>query len=62
MVDERRLQRMQRAVRASPSIVVTDRPSYCTANAKQDRMRSPSTSTVHAPQAPWSQPFLVPGR
>ena len=34
---------------ASPSIVVTERPSYCTASAKQERIRSlPSTSTVHA--------------
>ena len=45
---------------ASPSIVVTSRPSYCTASARHDRIRSPSTSTVQAPHAPWLQPFFVP--
>src|SRR5215203_3448490 len=43
-------------------MVVIARPSYWTASARQERIRSPSTSTVHAPHAPWSQPFLVPGR
>jgi hypothetical protein len=30
------------------------------ARVKQDKTRAPSTCTVHAPHAPWSQPFLVP--
>jgi hypothetical protein len=33
------------------------RPSYWTASARQDKIRSPLTSTV---QAPWLHPFFVP--
>src|SRR6201994_91263 len=43
-----------------PSTVVTSRPSYWTASAKQEMIRSPSTSTVQAPHAPWLHPFFVP--
>ena len=32
------------------------------ARVKHALTRLPSTSTVHAPQVPWSQPFLVPVR
>src|SRR6266566_8793754 len=45
-----------------PSIVVTSRPSHCAASVRHDKTRLPSTSTVHAPHAPWSQLFLVPVR
>src|ERR1700674_5280828 len=41
---------------------MTSRPSYWTASVRHERIRSPSTSTVHAPHAPWSQPFFVPVR
>jgi hypothetical protein len=62
VVDERLLQRMQRAVRARPSMVVTCAPSFMTASVRQELTRRPSTSTVQAPHWPWSQPFLVPVR
>src|SRR5205807_8224606 len=45
---------------ASASIVVTSRPSACTASSVQDLTDSPSISTVHAPQLEVSQPTLVP--
>ena len=32
------------------------------ASVRQELMRRPLTSTVHAPHWPWSQPFLVPVR
>ena len=35
-------------------------PSACTPNIRQDRAGEPSTSTVHAPQMPCSQPRCVP--
>ena len=35
-------------------------PSACTANIRQERTGSPSTSTVQAPQTPCSQPIWVP--
>jgi hypothetical protein len=41
-------------------MVVTDRPSYWTARARHELIRSPSTSTVHAPQAPLIAPLLRP--
>ena len=44
----------------TPSIVVTSLPSKETARARQALIRLPSVSTVQAPQAPWSQPFLGP--
>src|SRR5258705_172475 len=44
----------------SPSIVVTAAPSHCTASSRQARALQPSTSTVHAPQTPCSQPTCVP--
>src|SRR5262249_11659168 len=47
---------------AKPSIVVTLAPSCMTASARQELIRRPFTSTVHAPHWPWSQPFLVPVR
>ena len=63
MLDEGRLQRVQRVRRsASPSIVVISAPSCMTASVRQELMRRPSTSTVQAPHWPWSQPFLVPVR
>src|ERR1700730_4103743 len=43
-----------------PSTVVTSMSSACTAKIKQDRTASPSSSTVHAPHAPCSQPRWVP--
>src|SRR5436309_5962699 len=43
-------------------MVRTSRPSHCAAKVRHDSTRFPSTSTVHAPHAPWSQPFLVPVR
>src|SRR2546421_1459020 len=45
---------------ASASIVVTSRPSACTASSVQDLTDSPSISTVHAPQLEVSHPTLVP--
>src|SRR3954453_17720561 len=46
--------------RASPSTVVTPWPSPWTASIRQERTGSPTTSTVHAPQTPCSQPTCVP--
>src|ERR1041385_5385455 len=43
-------------------MVVTLAPSFMTASVRQELIRRPSTSTVHAPHWPWSQPFLVPVR
>src|ERR1700738_755792 len=43
-------------------MVVIAAPSCMTASVRQELMRRPSTRTVQAPHAPWSQPFLVPGR
>ncbi len=43
-----------------PSIVVTERPSACTANIVQLFTETPSSSTVHAPQLEVSQPTCVP--
>ena len=45
---------------ASPSTVVTDFPSMVEASSRQLFNGSPSISTVHAPQSPVLQPFLVP--
>ena len=45
---------------ASPSMVVMSAPSACTASIRQERAGWPSTSTVHAPQTPCSQPTWVP--
>ena len=46
--------------RARPSTVVTSCPSTWTASIRHERTGSPSTSTVHAPQTPCSQPTCVP--
>ena len=43
----------------SPSNVVTDWPSTCTASRVHDFTDSPSSSTVQAPQDVVSQPMLV---
>ena len=43
----------------SPSIVVTDCWSACTASTVHDFTDWPSSSTVHAPQDVVSQPMLV---
>ena len=45
---------------ASPSTVVTSRPSTWTASIVQDLIALPSTSTVQAPQLVVSQPRWVP--
>ena len=45
---------------ASPSTVVTERPSACTPNSVHDFTGTPSSSTVHAPQLVVSQPMCVP--
>ena len=45
---------------ARPSTVTTSLPSACTASIRQERTGSPSTSTVHAPHTPCSQPRCVP--
>src|SRR5439155_2529108 len=45
---------------ASPSIVVTDRPSTCTANREHDFTASPSSRTVQAPHWLVSHPTCVP--
>ena len=37
-------------------------PCACTANIRQARTGSPSSSTVQAPQTPCSQPICVPVR
>ena len=47
---------------ASPSIVVTELPSACTANIVHDFTDSPSTSTVQVPHDDVSQPTFVPVR
>ena len=47
---------------ASDSTVVTSAPSSCAANIRHARVGSPSTSTVHAPHAPCSQPAWAPVR
>ena len=49
----------RRAAR-QPSTVVTAAPSTVTANIRQERTGSPSSSTVQAPQTPCSQPTWVP--
>src|SRR6266478_4703805 len=46
--------------RASHSTVRTSAPSSCTAKRRQERTGSPSSSTVHAPHTPCSQPRCVP--
>ena len=46
----------------TPSIVVTSAPSAWTANTRQERTASPSSSTVHAPHTPCSHPRWVPVR
>ena len=44
----------------SPSTVVSDCPSACTANIVHDFIGVPLTNTVHAPQLVVSQPMCVP--
>ena len=44
----------------SPSTVVIERPSACTASIVHDFIGVPSSSTVHAPQLVVSQPMWVP--
>ena len=61
MINEGLLHGMQIAVFwRQASIVVTWRPSACTAGVRHDTTRRPSRCTVHAPHCPWSQPFLAP--
>ncbi len=43
-----------------PSTVVISAPSRLTANSRHERIGRPSTSTVHAPHTPCSQPTWVP--
>ena len=45
-----------------PSTVVISQSTADTANIRHDRIGRPSTSTVHAPQTPCSQPTWVPVR
>ena len=45
-----------------PSTVVISWACAVTANIRQERIGWPSTSTVHAPQTPCSQPTWVPVR
>jgi hypothetical protein len=45
---------------ASDSIVSILRPSQVAASVMQESRASPSTSTVHAPHSPPSQPCFVP--
>src|SRR3972149_3978691 len=45
---------------ASPSMVVTARPSNSTAKSRQAFIETPSTRMVQAPHSPSSQPRLVP--
>src|SRR4029450_9221170 len=45
---------------ASPSIVVTVRPSTSAASTRHDGTSRPSTSTEHAPQSPVVQPSFDP--
>ena len=47
---------------ASPSTVVTLRPSHCPAATRHELTTSPSSITVHAPHSPSPQPSLVPVR
>ena len=47
---------------ASPSIVVTSRPSARKAGIRQLWTGMPSSQTVQAPQSPASQPFLTPNK
>ena len=47
---------------ASPSMVVTERPSTENANVLQAETGAPSTITVQAPHTPSSQPTLQPFR
>ncbi len=54
--------RRARRSSSSPSIVVTSAPSACTASIRHERAETPSTSTVHEPQTPCSQPRCVPVR
>ena len=60
LIDEGLLDRMEPAVGASPSTVVTSRPSALAASTMQAFTRAPSSRTVHAPHSPRLQPFLVP--
>ena len=48
------------SIAPSPSTVVTSCAWAVTANIRHDRIGWPSTSTVHAPQTPCSQPTWVP--
>src|SRR5438067_13493043 len=41
-------------------MVETARPLHAAASVRQESTRFPSTRTVHAPHAPWPQPFFVP--
>ena len=52
MVDERLLQRMQRAVVGEPFDGRDLAPSFMTARVRHELIRRPSTSTVHAPHWP----------
>ena len=45
---------------ASDSTVWISAPSACTARVRHERAGLPSSSTVHAPQTPCSQPTWVP--
>ncbi len=45
---------------ASPSMVVTERPSACTAKSVHDFTAAPSSSTVQAPHWLVSHPTWVP--
>src|SRR5207248_8934047 len=47
---------------ASPSMVVTERPSTCTAKSEHDFTAAPSSRTVQAPHWLVSQPTCVPVR
>jgi hypothetical protein len=59
-LDERRLQGWRVSPASSPSMVVSSAPWCITASVRQVLIRRPPTSTVQVPQAPWSQPSLVP--
>ena len=48
--------------RASPSIVVTGRPSAAPTGIRQETTGTPSSRTAHAPQAPSPQPSFAPVR
>lgn len=60
--DKRSLQRMKPALPGDALDRRTCLPAQRTASVRQLRTRRPSTCTVQAPQAPWSQPFFVPVR